>query len=190
MKKICIFPIIACLVFGFGCNSKNSSASNKESVAIEKFTGKQETKLFVSDFFEFDLSFTDFNHAKTQFGTILFNEDGDFESVNNVSNTIVIGRLPKMSEAAGIEFIKSLYPKGDHPYEEIISTKIQYTSIGDYEATVLDTPYVFDDVEGILYLAILKGDKWSLAFRGQAFGNRRLELLEKYKKTVKSIRLK
>lgn len=185
MKKIYTFPIFLFVLLIFGCNAKNHSASKTEGVEIDK-----QTKPFESDFFEFDLSFTDFSHAKTQFGAITFNEDGDFESVNNVSNTIVIGRLPKMSEQQRIEFIRSLYQDGNHPYEEIKSTKVQNTVIGNYNATILDTPYVFDDVDGVLYFAILSGDKWSLAFSGRAFGDGKLDLLEKYKKTVASIRFK
>ncbi|GGD97906.1 hypothetical protein [Maribacter cobaltidurans] len=158
-------------------------------MGLEKTTTKKEPKLFESDFFVFDLSFTDFNHAKTQFGTVTFNEDGDFESVNNLSNTIEIGRLPKMSEPERNELIKNLYVE-NHPYEEIKSKQIQNIVIGNYNATILESPYVFDDVEGIMYFAILNGNEWSLAFNGRAFGDGKLDLLEKYKKTVESVRLK
>ncbi|MBO0330508.1 hypothetical protein [[Muricauda] lutisoli] len=190
MKKTFIFKILLLTLFILGCNSKNRSKLEDKGAELEKTTTKKEPKVFESDFFEFDLSFTDFNHAKTQFGTITFNEDGDFESVNNLSNTIEIGRLPKMTEQERTEFIISLYPTGDDTYEEIKSTQIQNTVIGNYNANILDTPYVFDNVEGIMYFVILDGEEWSLAFTGRAFGDGKQDLLEKYKKTVKSIRLK
>ena len=189
MKKTFVFKIFLLTLFILGCNSKNRSTPEGKEAELEKTTTKKQPKLFESDFFEFDLSFTDFHHAKTQFGTITFNEDGDFESINNLSNTMEIGRLPKMKEQERVEFIKTLYAE-NHPYEEIISKQTQNIVIGNYNATILETPYVFDDVEGIMYFAIMNGDEWSLAFHGRAFGNGKLDLLEKYKKTVKSIRLK
>lgn len=186
MPKINAYLFFGLIVLFNSCNSKAETKSSKTN----KNNRSEKSEIFESEHFQIDLSISGFKHAMTKYGSFTFNENGDYESIDNLSNTIAMGMLPKMSEMERNEFIKSLYPDENNPYEEIKELKIKTTMIDDKQASILNTPYTFDEVEGIMYVAIIDGKELSVSFMGHAYGERKLELLEKYRKTVETIRMK
>lgn len=73
--------------------------------------------------------------------------------------------------------------------QEIENTKIQTTKIGNYPASVLNTEVEFENKKGELYVVVLNGEFSSVFFIGAVFDGKS-ELLQKYKETVRSIRIK
>lgn len=138
--------------------------------------------------FEFDQAITGFKYAMTISNFFTFNEDGNPESESDFSNSINIGTMPKMSSEKSKEFILSIIQNAKNSGKEIKSKKVATTKVGNYPASILDTQMEIDNRVGNIYVVMLNGTESSVLFMGTAF-DRKSELLEKYKETVKTIKI-
>lgn len=139
--------------------------------------------------FEFDQSITGFKYAMTMSNFFTFNKDGNPESESDFSNSIDIGTMPKMSNEKSKEFILSIIQNAKNSGKKFKSTKITTTKIGNYPASILDTQMEIDNREGNIYVVMLNGTESNVIFMGTTF-DRKSDLLEKYKETVKTIEIK
>ena len=118
-----------------------------------------------------------------------YTEDGIPEKISEFSTSINIGSMPKMSSGKSKEFIMSIVQNAKNSEMRIKPSEIQTTKIGDYPATVLETEMETKNKTGVMYVVLINGSESSVFFMGTAF-DRKSELLEKYKETVKTIRIK
>lgn len=139
--------------------------------------------------FEFDKSITGFKYAMTMSNMFAFTEDGNPEPVGEFLTSMNIGAMPKMSVEKSKGFIKSIIQNAENAGNTIKSSEIKTTTIGGYPASILDTQIRVKNKDGVLYVVVLNGDESSVIFMGTAFDNT-AKFLEKYKKTVKTIKIK
>jgi hypothetical protein len=191
-KTILVFGDKEFVVIAVGVYPKNDSNARTEILEIFKNLNYQKDfslDPFELANFEFDQSITGFKYAMTMSNFFTFNEDGNPESESDFSNSINIGSIPKMSIDKSKEFIKSIIQNAKNSGKEIKSREIQTTKIGNYPASILNTEMEIENKTGILYVVVLNGNESSVIFMGTAF-DRKSELLEKYKETVKTIKIK
>lgn len=191
-KTLLIFGDNEFVVIAVGVYPKNNNEGRNEIIEIFKnlvYQKNFELDPFELANFEFDQSISGFKYAMTMSNFFTFNEDGNPQSESDFSNSINIGTMPKMSLDKSKEFIKSIIQNAKNSGKEIKSTEIKTTKIGDYPASILDTEMEIQNRQGILYVVMLNGDESSVIFMGTSF-DRKSELLEKYKETVKTIKIK
>lgn len=191
-KTLLIFGDNEFVVIAVGVYPKNNNEGRNKIIEIFKnlvYQKNFELDPFELANFEFDQSISGFKYAMTMSNFFTFNEDGNPESESDFSNSINIGTMPKMSLDKSKEFIKSIIQNAKNSGKEIKSTKIKTAKIGDYPASILDTEMEIENRQGILYVVMLNGDESSVIFMGTSF-DRKSELLEKYKETVKTIKIK
>lgn len=191
-KTLLVFGDNKFVVIAVGVYPENDEKGRNEILNIFKDLVYQKNfKLdpFELANFEFDQSITQFKYAMTMSNFFTFNEDGNPKSESDFSNSINIGTMPKMSLDKSKEFIQSIMQNAKNSGKKIKSTKIKTTKIGDYPASILDTEIEIENRQGILYVVMLNGDESSVIFMGTSF-DKKSELLEKYKETVTTIKIK
>lgn len=191
-KTLLIFGDNEFVVIAVGVYPKNNNEGRNEIIEIFKnlvYQKNFELDPFELANFEFDQSISGFKYAMTMSNFFTFNEDGNPQSESDFSNSINIGTMPKMSLDKSKEFIQSIIQNAKNSGKEIKSKEIKTTKIGDYPASILDTEMEIQNRQGILYVVMLNGDESSVLFMGTSF-DRKSELLEKYKETVKTIKIK
>jgi len=191
-KTLLIFGDNEFVVIAAGVYPENNIEGRNELLEIFKnLVYKKNFKLdpFELANFEFDQSITDFKYANTISNMFTFTEDGNPEKVGEFSTSINIASMPKMSNKKSKEFIMSIIQNAKNSGNEIKSTETKTTKIGDYPATILETEMEVENKTGVMYVALLNGNESSVLFMGTAF-DRKSELLEKYKETVKTIKIK
>lgn len=191
-KAILIFGDNEFVVFVVGVYPKNNLSARNEILEIFKNLVYQKSfKLdpFELANFEFDQKITNFKYANTMSNMFTYTENGIPEKVGEFSTSINIGSMPKMSSGKSKEFIMSIVQNAKNSGVNIKSSEVQTIKIGDYPATVLETEVEVDNKAGVMYFVLINGSESSVIFMGTAF-DRKSELLEKYKETVKTIRIK
>ncbi|NRB84807.1 MAG: hypothetical protein HRU49_13715 [Winogradskyella sp.] len=191
-KTLLIFGDSEFVVIAVGVYPQNNNEGRNEIIEIFKnlvYHKSFELDPFELANFEFDQSICGFKYAMTATNVFTFNEDGNPESESDFSNSINVGTMPTMSLDKSKEFIKSIIQNAKNSGKKIRATEIKTSKIGDYSASILDTEMEVKNRQGILYVAILNGNESSVFFMGTAF-DRKAELLEKYKETVKTIKIK
>ena len=191
-KTLFVFGDNEFVVIAVGVYPKNNSEGRNEILEIFKnLVYQKDFKLdpFELANFEFDQTITGFKYAMTMSNMFAFSEDGNPEAIGEFSTSMNIGAMPKMSTEKSGEFIKSIIQNAKNSGKEIKSSEIRTMKIGNYSASILDTEIEVENKKGNLYIVMLNGESSGVFFMGAAF-DRKSELLQKYKETVKTIRIK
>ncbi|MAB49657.1 MAG: hypothetical protein CMC05_13610 [Flavobacteriaceae bacterium] len=191
-KTLFVFGDYDFVVIAVGVYPQNNDNGRNEILDIFKNLVYQKTfelNPFELANFEFDQSITNFKYANTMSNMFAFTEDGTPEKVGEFSTSMNIASMPKMYNEKSKEFILSIIQNAKNSGNEIKSSETQTTKIGDYPATVLETEMEVENKTGVMYVVLLNGKESSVLFMGTAF-DRKSELLEKYKETVKTIKIK
>lgn len=191
-KTLFVFGDNDFVVIAVGVYPENNNDERNEILDVFKNLVYQKTfKLDPLELanFEFDQTITNFKYANTMSNMIAFTEDGMPEKVGEFSTSMNIASMPKMSGEKSKEFLLSIIQNTKNSGNKIKSSETQTIKIGDYPATILETEMEVENKTGVIYVALLNGEESSVLFMGTAF-DRKSELLEKYKETVKTIKIK
>lgn len=139
--------------------------------------------------FDFDKSITEFKYEGNMSNIFMFSDSRQSTSENSPGNTISIGVMTRMSNFKAEEYSNDLLWRYENSRMKLSNKLIKMIKINSYNAFVLETEIEAEKEKGILYQVVLIGENKTILFIGFAFSN--LEsMLNKYKKTVKSIKIK
>ncbi|GAA3516816.1 hypothetical protein GCM10022393_33620 [Aquimarina addita] len=178
-------------VAAIGVYPEKSRTNRNEVLKIFKtlfYEKESDLKQFELSNFEFDQSITNFKYAFTTSNMFVFNEEGKADIDDPFANSIMFLTLPKMKVDEGFSFLKNLLANAENTGYKLNSPELAEFKIGKYSAIILESEQQLNNKNGIIYAVVLIGESSSVAFIGNSFTNNN-ELLEKYKKTVESIKL-
>lgn len=139
--------------------------------------------------FTFDNDITKFKHSMTMTNIYMFSENGKDDSRKEYSNSIILGNLPKMNKNELKLYTEDLIRKHQSKGIGLISPQLKEMKVGSYEALVLDSKITDKGKNGLIYQVVLSNGEKSVMFMGTAYSNK-IDLKDKYIKTVESIRIK
>ena len=143
--------------------------------------------------FDVDLEVSGFKFNASDSGFYTFSEDSKLELNKDefTYSNFVIGNLD-ISEIADLKKTVNAITSNlevEEKFESIESRDLQSTVINGCETIVLDTNFKREGINGVLYLAAIKGKESSILFLGTAFEN--LDVQRKqFVRTVESLKFK
>jgi hypothetical protein len=139
--------------------------------------------------FEFDQSITNFKYATTVSNFFIYTENGKEDLQNETSSAIQLATLPQMTEEQANSVITDMLWRYEKNSFIIENKNIKRAIINNYPAFTLETNVKYKDNNGVLYKAVLVGEKSTVLF--VAITYKELESsMEKFKKTAQTIQMK
>jgi len=179
-------------VMAVGVYSKDDETGKNEILEIFKnlvYQKNYNLDPFELANFEFDQTITNFKYSSTASNLYIYSESDSANLNNTESNYINIGAFQHMTPQGNKDFLESIANNAKNKGWEIESTIIQDSILGDYSTYTIESEFITKNKLAHLYLTMINNKESSVLFMGVCFNNC-VETISKYKKTVKSIKIK
>ncbi len=181
-----VLVIVSCMALLEDLKSKNELKTFLQTVYVDTEISYDP---LIDATFSFDKSITGYSFTMRTNDYYIFGENGRNSLNRPTTNIFQIGTQPAKSLQEAEKYFEEIRDSFIQSGVHIEEGEVVKTVMGNYDMLSLTTPINVMNNEGMMYQAIVLGEKECLIFVGNAYSNAD-EVVDQYKKTVGSIRFK